>query len=162
MPFQRLKVRLKKEIVTLGDASVDPTQQVGIYVEPADWNALIAEPDTLVIDTRNAFEVAMGTFEGAIDPGITELRAIQGICRATTRSGETQEDRDVLHRRHPLREGERFLLARGFGEVYHLKGGILKYLEGVPEAREPLARRMLCVRRARGARPRPARAANTE
>jgi UPF0176 protein len=71
MPFQRLKVRLKKEIVTLDDATVDPTRQVGIYVEPADWNALIAAPDTLVIDTRNAFEVAMGTFEGAVDPGIS-------------------------------------------------------------------------------------------
>ena len=70
MPFQRLKVRLKKEIVTLGDTAVDPTRQVGTYVEPSDWNALIAAPDTLVIDTRNAFEVAMGTFEGAVDPGI--------------------------------------------------------------------------------------------
>src|SRR4051794_31306767 len=65
MPFARLKIRLKKEIVTLGDVAVDPTQQVGTYVEPADWNALISAPDTLVIDTRNAFEVAMGTFEGA-------------------------------------------------------------------------------------------------
>jgi UPF0176 protein len=70
MPFQRLKIRLKKEIVTLGDTTADPTRQVGIYVEPADWNALIATPDTLVIDTRNAFEVAMGTFAGALDPGI--------------------------------------------------------------------------------------------
>ena len=70
MPFQRLKIRLKKEIVTLGDATADPTQKVGTYVEPSDWNALIAAPDTLVIDTRNAFEVAMGTFEGAVDPGI--------------------------------------------------------------------------------------------
>jgi UPF0176 protein len=70
MPFARLKIRLKKEIVTLGDAAVDPTRQVGTYVEPADWNALMAAPDTLVIDTRNAFEVAMGTFEGAVDPGI--------------------------------------------------------------------------------------------
>src|SRR5712671_1143588 len=70
MPFRRLKIRLKKEIVTLGDIGADPTRQVGIYVEPADWNALIAAPDTLVIDTRNAFEVAMGTFSGAVDPGI--------------------------------------------------------------------------------------------
>src|ERR1700761_976831 len=68
MPFGRMKVRLKKEIVTLGDPNVDPTRQVGTYVEPADWNALIAAPDTLVIDTRNQFEVAMGTFEGAVDP----------------------------------------------------------------------------------------------
>src|SRR6202030_1687121 len=70
MPFRRLKVRLKKEIVTLGAAGLDPARQAGIYVEPADWNALIATPDTLVLDTRNAFEVAMGTFEGAVDPGI--------------------------------------------------------------------------------------------
>src|SRR5947208_13324436 len=70
MPFQRLKIRLKKEIVTLGDSGADPTRQVGIYVEPADWNNLIAAPDTLPIDTRNAFEVAMGTFAGALDPVI--------------------------------------------------------------------------------------------
>ena len=70
MPFQRLKIRLKKEIVTLGDVAADPTRRVGTYVDPADWNDLIADPDTLVLDTRNAFEVAMGTFEGAVDPGI--------------------------------------------------------------------------------------------
>jgi UPF0176 protein len=70
MPFQRLKIRLKKEIVTLGDTAIDPTRQAGIYVDPADWNALIAAADTLVIDARNAFEIAMGTFEGALDPGI--------------------------------------------------------------------------------------------
>src|SRR5258706_11981273 len=71
MPFQRLKIRLKREIVTLGDAAADPTRQVGIYVDPADWNAVIATPDTLVIDTRNAFEVAMRTFAGARDPVFT-------------------------------------------------------------------------------------------
>src|SRR3954471_11090893 len=70
MPFQRLKVRLKKEIVTLGDPDADPTRQVGTYVDPADWNALIDQSDTLVLDTRNAFEVAMGTFAGAVDPGL--------------------------------------------------------------------------------------------
>ena len=70
MPFQHLKIRLKKEIVTLGDPVADPTRQVGKYVDPANWNELIAAPDTLVLDTRNAFEVAMGTFEGAVDPGI--------------------------------------------------------------------------------------------
>src|SRR5664279_3244155 len=70
MPFQRLKIRLKKEIVTLGDSETDPMRQVGVYVDPADWNELIAAPDTLLIDTRNAFEVAIGTFEGAVDPGI--------------------------------------------------------------------------------------------
>src|SRR5437764_15091359 len=70
MPFRRLKIRLKKEIVTLGDSGADPTRQVGIYVEAADWNDLIAAPDTLLVDTRNAFDVAMGTFAGAVDPGI--------------------------------------------------------------------------------------------
>src|SRR5260370_37612434 len=70
MPFQRLKIRLKKEIVTLGDAAADPTRQVGIYVDPAHWNDLIVAPDTLVIETRNAFEVAIGTFARALDPGI--------------------------------------------------------------------------------------------
>src|SRR3974390_3552908 len=73
MPFDRLKVRLKKEIVTLGDPRADPTRQVGIYVEPAAWNALIAAPDMLVLDIRNAFEVAMGTFEGAADPGLASF-----------------------------------------------------------------------------------------
>src|ERR1700742_233471 len=80
MPFGRMKVRLKKEIVTLGDASADPARQVGTYVEPRDWNALIAASDTLVIDTRNAFEVALGTFEGALDP---EIRSF-GQFRAFT------------------------------------------------------------------------------
>src|SRR5437764_249962 len=70
MPFARLKIRLKKEIVTLGDSKIDPTRAVGVYVGPDRWNELIAAPDTLLIDTRNAFEVAMGSFEGAVDPGI--------------------------------------------------------------------------------------------
>ena len=113
MPFQRLKVRLKKEIVTLGDTAVDPTRQVGTYVEPSDWNELISAPDTLVIDTRNAFEVAMGTFEGAVDPGLKKLWAVQGIRRTETRSGEAQEDRDVLHRRYPVREGQRLSAGAG-------------------------------------------------
>jgi UPF0176 protein len=133
MPFQRLKVRLKKEIVTLGDANVDPTRQIGIYVEPAAWNALIAEPDTLVIDTRNAFEVAMGTFEGAIDPGISSFGEFKEFA--------AQKLDPARHRKIAMfctggircEKASSFLLARGFGEVYHLKGGILKYLEGVSE-----------------------------
>jgi len=73
MPFARLKVRLKKEIVTLGDPATDPTRAVGIYVDPRDWNELIAAPGTLLIDVRNAFEVAMGSFEGAVDPQLVRL-----------------------------------------------------------------------------------------
>jgi UPF0176 protein len=132
MPFQRMKVRLKKEIVTLG-AAVDPTRQVGTYVEPAEWNALISAPDTLVIDTRNAFEVAMGTFEGAVDPGIRSF----GQFRDFT----AQKLDPAKHRKIAMfctggircEKASAYLLAQGFSEVYHLKGGILRYLEGVPE-----------------------------
>jgi len=134
MPFQRLKIRLKKEIVTLGDSKADPTRQVGTYVDPADWNALISGPDTLLIDTRNAFEVAMGTFPGAVDPGIRSFGQFKDF---------TARHLDPLkHRRIAMfctggircEKASAYLLARGFAEVYHLKGGILKYLEGVPEA----------------------------
>jgi len=132
MPFQRMKVRLKKEIVTLG-ADVDPTRQVGIYVEPAEWNALIAAPDTLVIDTRNAFEVAMGTFEGAVGPGIRSFGQFKEFA--------AQELDPARHRRIAMfctggircEKASAYLLGCGFSEVYHLKGGILRYLEGVPK-----------------------------
>jgi UPF0176 protein len=133
MPFQRLKVRLKKEIVTLGDAAVDPTQLVGTYVEPSDWNALISAPDTLVIDTRNAFEVAMGTFEGAIDPGIKSFGQFKDF--ATAKLDPAKHRRIAMFCTGGIRceKASAYLLARGFDEVYHLKGGILRYLEGVPE-----------------------------
>jgi UPF0176 protein len=134
MPFQRLKIRLKKEIVTLGDISADPTRQVGAYVDPADWNALIAAPDTLVIDTRNAFEVAMGTFPGALDPGIRSFKQFKDFA--------ARQLNPLKHRRIAMfctggircEKASAYLLSRGFAEVYHLKGGILGYLEGVPEA----------------------------
>jgi len=133
MPFGRMKVRLKKEIVTLGDAEVDPTRQVGTYVDPADWNALIAASDTLVIDTRNAFEVAMGTFEGAVDPGIRSFGQFKEFA--------AQHLDPAKHRKIAMfctggircEKASAYLLSRGFAEVYHLKGGILRYLEGVPE-----------------------------
>ena len=134
MPFQRLKIRLKKEIVTLGDAAADPTRQVGIYVDPADWNALIATPDTLVIDTRNAFEVAMGTFAGALDPGIKSFGQFKDF--AARNLDPAKHRRVAMFCTGGIRceKASAYLLARGFAEVYHLKGGILKYLEGVPEA----------------------------
>ena len=133
MPFQRLKVRLKKEIITFGDASADPTRQVGIYVEPADWNALIAAPDTLVIDTRNAFEVAVGTFAGAVDPDIASFGQFKDFV--------AQKLDPAKHRKIAMfctggircEKASAYLLAQGFADVYHLKGGILKYLEQVPE-----------------------------
>ena len=133
MPFQRLKIRLKREIVTLGDTAVDPTRQVGTYVEPSDWNELIAAPDTLVIDTRNAFEVAMGTFEGAVDPGIKSFGQFKEF--AAQKLDPAKHKRIAMFCTGGIRceKASAYLLAQGFGEVYHLKGGILRYLEGVPE-----------------------------
>ena len=133
MPFQRLKIRLKKEIVTLGDSGADPTRQVGIYVEPADWNELIAAPDTLLIDTRNAFEVAMGTFAGALDPGIRSFGQFREF--AARHLDPAKHRRVAMFCTGGIRceKASAYLLSRGFAEVYHLKGGILKYLEGVPE-----------------------------
>jgi UPF0176 protein len=133
MPFQRLKVRLKKEIVTLGDPGRRSDAAGRHLCRAADWNALIAAPDTLVIDTRNAFEVAMGTFEGAVDPGIKSFGQFKDFAAAA---------RSAKHRKIAMfctggircEKASAYLLARGFAEVYHLKGGILKYLEGVPEA----------------------------
>ena len=133
MPFRRLKIRLKKEIVTLGDAKVDPTRRVGTYVDPSDWNALIAAPDTLVIDTRNAFEVAMGTFEGAVDPDIKSFGQFKEF--AAQRLDPAKHRKIAMFCTGGIRceKASAYLLARGFDEVYHLKGGILRYLEGVPE-----------------------------
>ena len=133
MPFGRMKVRLKKEIVTLGAPQVDPTRQVGTYVDAAEWNALISAPDTLVIDTRNAFEVAMGTFEGAVDPGIRSFGQFKDFA--------AQHLDPARHRKIAMfctggircEKASAYLLSHGFAEVYHLKGGILRYLEGVPE-----------------------------
>ncbi len=134
MPFRRLKIRLKKEIVTLGDACADPTKQVGTYVEPAAWNALITSPDTLVIDTRNAFEVALGTFEGALDP---KLKSFGAFREFAARSLDPEKHRRIaMFCTGGIRceKASAHLLARGFAEVYHLKGGILRYLEDMPES----------------------------
>jgi UPF0176 protein len=134
MPFQRLKIRLKKEIVTIGDPAADPTRQVGIYVDPADWNDVMAAPDTLVIDARNAFEVAMGTFEGAVDPGIKSFGQFKEF--AARKLDPARHRRVAMFCTGGIRceKASAYLLSRGFAEVFHLKGGILKYLEGVPEA----------------------------
>src|ERR1700749_3906172 len=133
MPFGRMKVRLKKEIVTLGDKAVDPTRQVGIYVEPSDWNALIVSPETLVIDTRNAFEVAMGTFEGAVDPKIASFGQFREFVAQQLDPGRHKKIAMFCTGGIRCEKASALLLAQGFGEVYHLKGGILRYLEEVPE-----------------------------
>ena len=133
MPFARLKVRLKKEIVTLGDPATDPNLAVGVYVEPQDWNALIAAPDTLLIDTRNAFEVAMGTFEGAVDPQLSSFGEFKDFV--ARRLDPDKHRRIAMFCTGGIRceKASSYLLSCGFKEIYHLKGGILKYLEGIPE-----------------------------
>jgi UPF0176 protein len=133
MPFRKLKVRLKKEIVTFGDASVDPTRQVGTYVEPADWNALIAAPDTLLIDTRNAFEVEMGTFADAVDPGIASFGQFKDFVAQTLDPEKHRRIAMFCTGGIRCEKASSYLLAQGFAEVYHLKGGILRYLEEMPE-----------------------------
>jgi UPF0176 protein len=133
MPFQRLKIRLKKEIVTLGAPEADPTRQVGTYVDPANWNDLIAAPDTLVLDTRNAFETAMGTFDGAVDPCIRSFGQFKDF--AVRHLDPARDRRIAMFCTGGIRceKASAYLLSRGFAEVYLLKGGILKYLEGIPE-----------------------------
>jgi UPF0176 protein len=133
MPFGRLKVRLKKEIVTFGDAAADPTRQVGTYVDAKDWNELIATPGTVLIDTRNAFEVALGTFEGAIDPSIASFGEFKQF--AARHLDPTRDRKIAMFCTGGIRceKASSYLLAQGFAEVYHLKGGILNYLAQVTE-----------------------------
>lgn len=135
MPFGRLKVRVKREIVTMGEPGIDPTLSVGTYVEPADWNALIADPDTLVIDTRNDYEVAIGSFAGAVDPKTPSFRDFPAWFRANREALLAGKRRVAMFCTGGIRceKSTSFLRAEGVEEVYHLKGGILKYLEDVPE-----------------------------
>jgi len=134
MPFQRLKIRLKKEIVTLGDSTADPTKAVGVYVDSADWNELIAAPDTLLIDTRNAFEIAMGSFEGAVDPGIKSFGQFKDFAAHALEPSKHRKIAMFCTGGIRCEKASSYLKSRGFAEVYHLKGGILKYLEAVPES----------------------------
>ncbi len=133
MPFQRMKVRIKREIVTMGQPDVDPLARVGHYVEPAEWNALIEAPDVAVIDTRNDYEVAIGSFDGAIDPAIGSFRAFPSWWQAN--KDRFSNKRIAMFCTGGIRceKSTNYLLSQGVTEVYHLKGGILKYLEAVPE-----------------------------
>ena len=139
MPFHRMKVRLKKEIVTLGEPDLDPTD-AGTYVAPADWNALIGDHDVVVIDTRNDYEVAVGRFEGAVDPGTASFSEFPAWFRGWRREAEAARGPDAP----PLKvamyctggirceKSTAFLKAEGIEQVFHLKGGILDYLEQIP------------------------------
>ena len=135
MPFHRMKVRLKREIVTMGQPDIDPTASVGRYVDPADWNALIADPDTLVIDTRNDYEVTVGTFEGAVDPQTKSFRDFPVWFTANREALLEGKKRVAMFCTGGIRceKSTSFLRSQGVEDVYHLKGGILKYLETVPE-----------------------------
>ena len=136
--FHRLKVRLKREIVTIGLEEVDPTVAVGAYVDPQDWNALIASPDTLVIDTRNAYEVAVGTFAGAVDPGTSSFREFPAWVERQLRPlVEAQRPKALaLFCTGGIRceKATAHLIQEGFEGVHHLQGGILRYLEAVDPA----------------------------
>jgi UPF0176 protein len=132
MPFGKMKVRQKREIVTMGVDGIDPRSNVGAYVEAADWNALIADPDTIVIDTRNDFEVQHGTFPGAINPETASFRQFPDWFDAKADEFEGKKIAMFCTGGIRCEKATAFAKARGFDEVYHLKGGILKYLEDVP------------------------------
>ncbi len=134
MPFLRMKVRIKKEIVTLGVAGIDPARDVGRYVEPDEWNALISDPNVIVIDTRNDYEVGIGSFKGAINPNTPTFRDFPRWFREFRATLPTNP-KVAMFCTGGIRceKSTAFLRAEGIEDVAHLKGGILKYLETVAE-----------------------------
>lgn len=137
-PFLRMRVKLKKEIVTLGIDDVDPSRAAGKYVDPRDWNALISDPEVLVIDTRNDYEVEIGTFENALNP---QLQTFREFPQYMQQIDPAKHKKVAMFCTGGIRceKASALMLKAGFDEVYHLKGGILKYLEQVP-AQESLWR----------------------
>ncbi|MBY0429245.1 MAG: rhodanese-related sulfurtransferase [Alphaproteobacteria bacterium] len=131
-PFDKLKVRLKKEIVTFKQPSANPHERVGTYVEPKDWNALISDPNVTVLDTRNTYETMVGVFEGAIDPNIEQFTDFADFVAKTL--DPNKHSKIAMYCTGGIRceKASAYMLAQGFPEVYHLKGGILKYLEEIP------------------------------
>ena len=132
-PFNRMKVRIKREIVTMGQPDVDPTANVGNYVSPQDWNELIASPDVAVIDTRNDYEVAIGTFDGAIDPMTRSFGEFPAWWEANKERFHNKRIAMFCTGGIRCEKSTNYLIGQGVGDVYHLKGGILKYLEEVPQ-----------------------------
>ncbi len=132
-PFERMKVRLKREIVTMGVPEAAPCDRTGTYVEPQDWNALISDPSVTVIDTRNDFEVQIGTFRGAQNPQTESFRDFPDYVNQNL--DPVQHSRVAMFCTGGIRceKATAYLLQQGFEAVYHLKGGILNYLETVPE-----------------------------
>jgi len=133
MPFLRSRVKLKKEIVTMGVPDIDPREIVGTYVDPAEWNDLISDPDVTVIDTRNEYEVNIGTFEGAINPHTESFREFPDYVKESLDPGKHKKVAMFCTGGIRCEKSTAYLKSQGFDEVYHLKGGILKYLEEVPQ-----------------------------
>lgn len=132
-PFKRTMVKLKKEIVTMGVEGIDPSRDVGTYVEPKDWNKLITDPGVTVIDTRNSYEYELGTFERAVDPATDNFRQFPGYVDDNL--DPSKHKRVAMFCTGGIRceKATAYLKSRGFDEVYHLRGGILKYIEDVPK-----------------------------
>ncbi len=131
-PFRRMKVRLKKEIITMKAPEADPTKQVGTYVEAQDWNSLIAQDDVTLIDTRNDYETAVGIFKGALDPNIKTFTQFKDWVVDHLDPAKHKKVAMFCTGGIRCEKASSYMLAHGFEEVYHLKGGILKYLETVP------------------------------
>ena len=134
MPFSRMKVKLKAEIVTMGVPGTDPLARVGHHVPPSEWNALISAPDVAVIDTRNDYEVQVGTFQGAIDPKTEKFRDFPAWWQAHAESLKGKRIAMFCTGGIRCEKSTNYLLGQGVEQVYHLQGGILKYLEDIPEA----------------------------
>lgn len=132
-PFHRIKVRLKREIVTMGQPDIDPVSRVGHYVDPADWNDLISAPDVAVIDTRNDYEVAIGSFNGAIDPQTKSFGEFPAWWEANKHRFHNKRIAMFCTGGIRCEKSTNYLMGQGVEDVYHLKGGILKYLEEVPQ-----------------------------
>lgn len=130
--FQRMKVRLKKEIVTIGLPEVDPSEQVGTYVSPQEWNEIISDPEVTTIDTRNDYEVAIGSFRGAKNPKTESFREFPEFVSQSLDPSKHKKIALFCTGGIRCEKATSFMLSQGFEQVYHLKGGILKYLEEVP------------------------------
>ncbi len=133
IPFYRTKVKLKKEIVTMGVEGIDPRQVVGTYVKPQDWNDLISDPEVLVVDTRNYYEVEIGTFKNAVDPKTTSFREFPDWANKNIDRAKTKKIAMFCTGGIRCEKSTAYMKEQGFEEVYHLEGGILKYLEEVPK-----------------------------
>ena len=144
-PFYRTKVKLKKEIVTMGVAGIDPNKIVGTYVEARDWNALISDPEVLLLDTRNKYEVEIGSFAGAVNPGTDSFREFPDYVKKQLDPGKHKKVAMFCTGGIRCEKSTAYLREQGFEEVYHLKGGILKYLEEVPELGKQMGRRVFRV-----------------